>query len=106
MSSMGRKEGIEEGRAEEPYVTPAAGAEPAGAAVVTPAGWLWRVWGLDDVDAGEVWGRVNSSKTSARRGWCMWMCVAEESLLWFGLVVVRLCSKGGERAMRRYHCGG
>lgn len=78
---------MEDGRAEEPYVTPAAGAAPAGLAAVTPAGWdaLWRDCGLD-VEAGEVWGRVNSSKRSASRGWCMWMCVAEESLLWSWLV--------------------
>jgi hypothetical protein len=81
-----------DGRAEEPYVTPAAGAAP-GLAVVTPAGWdvLWRVWALLDVEAGEVWGRVNSSKRSASRGWSMWMCVAEESLLWLWLAVVHGC---------------
>lgn len=81
MSSIGRKEGIEDGRVEEPYVTPA-----AGAAVVTPAGWdvLCSGWELEDVDPVEMWGRVNSSKRSASRGWCMWRCVAEESLLWVG----------------------
>lgn len=31
----------------------------------------------------EVCGRVNSSKRSARRGWCMCRYEAEESLLWW-----------------------
>lgn len=75
MSSMGRKEGIVEGE-EEPYVT-------------VPAAVLWCVvcgpscWGLERApELAEVCGRVNSSKRSARRGWCMWMYVTEESLLW------------------------
>ena len=34
----------------------------------------------------EVCGRVKSSKRSARRGWCMWRFVIEESLLFFLLV--------------------
>lgn len=32
-------------------------------------------------EAVEVWGRVNSSKKSAKRGWCMCRYVEEESLL-------------------------
>lgn len=34
-------------------------------------------------------GRVNSSKKSASRGWCIWRCVAEESLLWVWVLVGR-----------------
>lgn len=76
MSSMGRKEGIEVGREDEPYVAPAAA---AAAAVVGPPGC--GLCGLAVVVAVEVCGRVNSSKRSASRGWCMWIWVAEESLL-------------------------
>ena len=36
----------------------------------------------------EVCGRVNSSKRSAKRGWCMCRYVAEESLLCLGLELV------------------
>lgn len=79
MSSMGRKEGIVEGD-EEPYV--------AGAFVDC---WGVNCWFV--LEAVEVCGRVNSSKRSARRGWCMCRWVAEESLLWGLLVdmVVRGC---------------
>lgn len=89
MSSIGRNEGIEAGEEEEPYVTAAAAADAPVAAVVVPPGWdvVCRLADVD-VDAAEVWGRVNSSKRSASRGWCMWMYVAEESLLCSGLVVV------------------
>jgi hypothetical protein len=59
----------------EPYVT----------ALLAPIGWelvadAFRVCGFEEED---VWGRVNSSKKSANRAWCMCMCVAEESLLWW-----------------------
>lgn len=77
MSSMGRKDGIEAGEV-EPYVIVA----------------LWvgfRFCG----EADDVCGRVNSSNRSARRGWCMCRCVAEESLLWVWLV--GLVYEGGGR---------
>ena len=38
----------------------------------------------------EVCGRVNSSKRSASRGWCMCRYEAEESLLWWFGVSLRL----------------
>ena len=44
------------------------------------------VLGLWGSAVAEVCGRVNSSKRSASRGWCMWMYEAEESLLWDWLV--------------------
>lgn len=77
MSSIGRKEGIVAGE-EEPYVTAA-----AAAVVVVPPGWVGWLRVLLVAVEGEVYGRVNSSKRSASRGWCMWMWVAEESLLWW-----------------------
>lgn len=59
----------------EPYVT----------ALLAPVDWVlvaigFSALGFEDDD---VCGRVNSSKKSANRDWCMWMCVAEESLLWW-----------------------
>lgn len=46
---------------------------------------------------GEVCGRVKSSKRSARRGWCMWRFVIEESLLWFVLLVWVCLLRWGRR---------
>lgn len=72
MSSIGRKEGILVWVV-EPYVT----------ALEAPVGWVdvaagFKLFGFDESD---VCGRVNSSMKSASRAWCMWICVAEESLL-------------------------
>lgn len=59
----------------------------------------------ESVVLGEVCGRVKSSKRSARRGWCMWRFVIEESLLWFALLVWVCLLRWGRR--RGYHfCGG
>lgn len=52
-------------------------------ALEAPVGWVdvaagFKLFGFDESD---VCGRVNSSMKSASRAWCMWICVAEESLL-------------------------
>lgn len=86
MSSIGRNEGIEAGE-EEPYVTAAEAADVPATVEGPSCDVLCRLCGFVDVVAVEVWGRVNSSKRSASRGWCMWRCVAEESLLWMRSVV-------------------
>jgi hypothetical protein len=61
---MGKNEGIVEGEEE-----------------VALLDWLFAMncWFVDE--AVEVCGRVNSSKKSARRGWCICRYVEEESLL-------------------------
>lgn len=60
-------------------------AEPYVTALLAPVGWVVVADGLSvcGFEEEDVWGRVNSSKKSANRAWCMWMCVAEESLLWW-----------------------
>lgn len=72
MSSIGRKEGIL-AWVVEPYVT----------ALEAPVGWVVVAAGLRlfGFAAGDVCGLVNSSMKSANRGWCIWIYVAEESLL-------------------------
>ena len=48
-----------------------------------PVGWVVVAAGLRlfGFAAGDVCGLVNSSMKSANRGWCIWIYVAEESLL-------------------------
>jgi hypothetical protein len=80
MSSIGRYDGIVEGEV-EPYVT-------AFAAVLAASRFaaeaLFALCGSDvELVAVDVCGRVNSSKRSASRGWCMCRYEAEESLLWW-----------------------
>ena len=67
MSSIGKKDGILDGLVElfmEEELFPA------------PASLDWLAANC------EVFGRLKSSNTSARRGWWKWMYVAEESLDW------------------------
>ena len=53
--------------------------------------------------AGAEGGRQKSSKRSARRGACMWIYVAEESLDWRRVGVSCMVMKK-EEGLRTYHC--
>lgn len=89
MSSTGRKELMVAGVVEEGFVEGLL--MPVDVVVV--AG----LWALDEevpvpvpvlLVKIEVYGRLKSSKRSARRGWWKWMWFGEESLDWFWFLCV------------------
>lgn len=80
MSSIGRNDGIVEGEV-EPYGMAFAAVLAASRAAAETL--LALCGSVVEFVAVEMCGRVNSSKRSASRGWCMCRYEAEESLLWW-----------------------
>lgn len=80
MSSIGRNEGIVEGEV-GPYCR--AFAAVLAASRFAAETLLALCGSVVELVAVEVCGRVNSSKRSASRGWCICRYEAEESLLWW-----------------------